>query len=517
MAGYGETRRFEVRITRELLDQLVVKEGRSFSEVARIASKTIGYISVQAKKFGIISTHLSKIASKPLPVQEMYDRYTAGASLDSLKKEYKAPVARIKKTLTKYKPDIIFRTMDEAKRPSELNNSQALVGYVAADKSFGEISRELGVKKATVINAYRRLERSGQFQTCVIPACDLRMMYWEKGMTIRSIAAEFGTTEKKITSLMESRHIPIRRAAEAGEVVKELDLRGSFASAEACYNKILADGFAPVTIDEVMLRRGLNNLTVPAGRELDANYNRSAAVYLIIHFSPHYYRSTHKDYMPISAAWEAGNRSVLKGAIEMLWTSDRAVSIKSITRTIGKYYKDFSPVSVFKPWVAAHIYDNYLPNGGTVVDPCMGWGGRLLGCVGRNIRYVGYDLNPNAIQSHTKLREFVGSQLGECSFNCADSSTADFQDGDLLFTSPPYDDCESYYGIDSSKTRTAPILENIFSKFSGIIALNVPKRQRDMVVDIAAKYSRKLSDELQMKTASFMGRESTYEPVLVFK
>ena len=55
-------------------------------------------------------------------------------------------------------------------------------------------------------------------------------------------------------------------------------------------------------------------------------------------------------------------------------------------------------------------------------------------------------------------------------------------------------------------------------KFGGIIALNIPKRHRDKCIDIANKNDKKLVNEYQMRTTSFMGlRESTFEPILVFK
>jgi hypothetical protein len=221
--------------------------------------------------------------------------------------------------------------------------------------------------------------------------------------------------------------------------------------------------------------------------------------------------------MPISAAWEIGNQSVLRDACRKLWESSKNVTIYGLARLIGKFYKDFSPVSIFKPWVAAYIYDKYLPKGGVVIDPCMGWGGRLFGCLDKNIKYYGYDLNPNSIKANKDLKKFLGHRIGETLFSCADSSVIDFPDGDLLFTSPPYDNCEHYHGINSAITQTKPILENIFKKFGGIVALNVPKRQEELCISIAKNHGFKLFEKLEMKTASFMGREKTYEPILIFK
>jgi hypothetical protein len=137
--------------------------------------------------------------------------------------------------------------------------------------------------------------------------------------------------------------------------------------------------------------------------------------------------------------------------------------------------------------------------------------------MGSKIKYIGYDLNLLSIDSHNRLREFFGNRVTQQpEFICADSSCVDFADGDLLFTSPPYDDTELYAGINSNETTTLPILENIFNKFSGhTIVLNLPKRLENQCLSVSGRW--KLVETLQMKTGSFMGREKTYEPILVFK
>ena len=141
-----------------------------------------------------------------------------------------------------------------------------------------------------------------------------------------------------------------------------------------------------------------------------------------------------------------------------------------------------------------------------------------MACTDLNYKYIGFDLNVKSVESNQKMAEFLGKRLllkPEIYQN--DSSFCDFPSADLLFTSPPYDSTERYFGIDSSKTKTEPILDNIFKKFNGIVALNVPKRMRDLTVAIGQRHSWRLSEELQMKTSSFMGREKTFEPILIFR
>lgn len=293
-----------------------------------------------------------------------------------------------------------------------------------------------------------------------------------------------------------------------------------FSDFNQCADWLFSYGFKGVEYARSVLYSGLSrSLRVTPGNELNANYSNQEALKVIKHFSQHYWSSTHKKYSPVTAAWLPGNKSVMVSAVERLWQNESEVNIYGLVKEIARYFKDFVNVSIFKPWIASYIYDRYLPNGGSVVDPCMGWGGRLMGCMDKNISYFGYDLNQNSVDSHVKLRKFINTRI-KCNteFTQADSSICDFRHADLLFTSPPYDDTELYFGVDSIATKTSLILDNIFDKFSGkTIVLNVPRRQEVMCRESADKRGWKYVETLEMKTASFMGREKTFEPILVFK
>jgi hypothetical protein len=502
-----------MEITKELLEQLVVKENKSFSEISRITKKNIGIISIKAKKYGIVSNYISNV--KILPIVDIYNKYISGISLYSLHVEYKVPVIKIKKELIKNYPNLNIRNMNQAKRPNELNDRQYLLSCIESDKTFIQISKELNVKKQTVQAAFIRLG-------CELPKAELNKMYWELKYSIWEISQQINLSMDKIRNLfikyginLRMSDIPSEKTIEPRYAIDKYhsNWKECFKNHDECYNWLIEYGFQDIKFPDDILKTALNNL-VPNDAGLNANYTNIPVVSLIKHFSPYIYKSNHIGYNPISMAWEIGNRIVLFKALEKIWNKE-IVNIYLLVRTIGKDFKDFSPVSVFKPWVAATVYDKYLPKGGIIIDPCMGWGGRLLGCVNRNIQYIGYDLNPNSINSHNDLAKFIN--FTNCTFLCADSSSCDIPDGDLLFTSPPYDNCELYHGINSSETKTEPILDNIFRKFNKTIVLNVPKRQKELCIEVAKRHNRELIDELQMKTASFMGREKTFEPILVFK
>lgn len=256
---------------------------------------------------------------------------------------------------------------------------------------------------------------------------------------------------------------------------------------------------------------------------LNANKQAASVMDLIKHFSQHYYHSHHDGYLPVSAAWELGNHSVLNNALKRLWdesytknSNHSRLNIKGLIARINKDYKDFSGVSIFKPWVARHIYKSLVGSSGTIVDPCMGWGGRLLGCFESMYEYKGSDLNSNVIAAHGQLFDFVKNSISKAQFSQSDATSDVLPDGDLLFTSPPYDTTEYYYGLKPS-ININEIFNNIFGNFKGIIALNIPHRSVSDCMKIARKHNRIHSDTVLMNTASFMGREKTTEPILVFK
>jgi len=286
-----------------------------------------------------------------------------------------------------------------------------------------------------------------------------------------------------------------------------------------CFEFLSTFGFRPIQWNRDMLLNGLKSLhRVPEDKLLNANYPSERVVNLIRHFNPHYWSSSHKGYMSVCDAFREGNLTVLKRSIQWLWKKTRGVNIYGLYKMIVKYNKDFSLVSIFKPWIARYVYQQLLPNGGTIVDPCMGWGGRFLGTVGYDYEYIGYDLNSNSVESNKSLAKFVGAaSVHNPILMQADASGIDWPDGDLLFTSPPYDDTEYYDGLETQCRDTAGIYDNIM-KFGGIVALNIPKRHRDKCIEIAQRHGRKVLNEFQMKTVNFMGvRESAYEPIIIFK
>jgi hypothetical protein len=98
----------------------------------------------------------------------------------------------------------------------------------------------------------------------------------------------------------------------------------------------------------------------------------------------------------------------------------------------------------FSPCISKMLYQTLLPiEGGTVFDPFSGWGDRAIGAIGcpRVTKYVGVDCNPELAEGYKNI-----SSLSD-KVNFHQLSISEFKTEetfDLVFTSPPFWDFETY-------------------------------------------------------------------------
>lgn len=97
-----------------------------------------------------------------------------------------------------------------------------------------------------------------------------------------------------------------------------------------------------------------------------------------------------------------------------------------------------SSVSIFKPLLSKYIYELYTPT--CVLDPTMGWGGRMVGAIVLpDINYIGFDTNTDLIEPYKKMVADLNVS-NRVNLFFQDSSKVDFSKFkyDMVFTSPPY-------------------------------------------------------------------------------
>jgi len=123
-------------------------------------------------------------------------------------------------------------------------------------------------------------------------------------------------------------------------------------------------------------------------------------------------------------------------------------------RSMLRRYTGTQMVSNFRPTAAAAMYDIFVDKdsplegteAGTVWDPSMGYGGRLLGAIAAGVNYIGTDPCIPTYEGLAMIRNDYGHEHKEYSLLRQGSETYMPNENsiDFVFTSPPYFGWEAY-------------------------------------------------------------------------
>ena len=241
----------------------------------------------------------------------------------------------------------------------------------------------------------------------------------------------------------------------------------------------------------------------------------------------------------------------LKMAIRKCIVYDNKLHEKSLRSGLKFYGNCVKRVSNFRQTAAKAIYQTFLPNdGGKVYDPSMGYGGRILGAMSSEkvLHYTGTD--PCQL-TMTGLKQFTED------FSSFKDKTTLIQDGsensdkyikknsiDLVFTSPPYFNCEVYSDEETQSWKQfstkemwmqgfmKKTMENCksFIKKDGYIIINIanvktyPNIEEDFVKMATKDVGLNLVDNLKLELANIAivnsggkNTEVKSEPIFVFQ
>jgi len=134
----------------------------------------------------------------------------------------------------------------------------------------------------------------------------------------------------------------------------------------------------------------------------------------------------------------------------------------------------------FKPYLAREIYLDYCSNHTKVLDPCAGWGGRMLGFTSALLggEYHATDPSSKTYEGLLKLREFILSaeftNIPEISiFNLPfEEMKLRLDYYDFAFTSPPYFNTEIYSEEHTQAGKRYSTIEEFNDKFLRVLIKN---------------------------------------------
>lgn len=135
--------------------------------------------------------------------------------------------------------------------------------------------------------------------------------------------------------------------------------------------------------------------------------------------------------------------------------------------------------------LAKSLIDEFCTEGGTMLDPCAGWGGRMVGFLASdNAReYQGFDASPYQCEGDTLIFDtFKDATKTEkaASVVCSPFEKAKLSDNsfDFAMTSPPYFDTEKYLGGEQSR-ETSNSYEQWRTSFFAVLIEKVYKALKE--------------------------------------
>jgi hypothetical protein len=178
----------------------------------------------------------------------------------------------------------------------------------------------------------------------------------------------------------------------------------------------------------------------------------------------------------------------------------------------------FSSISIFRPVMSMEIYCTFRPRI-AVLDPTMGWGGRLVGACALDLpKYIGIDANVHLDPLYRDMCSFLlPRSKTKIELLFQDALTVDYSQlaYDMVFTSPPYYNIEVYRKGDATKNNKTkeewnetfykPLFERTWMHLQspGYYILNVPQEVYNTAcIPILGKASRKIALKKQKRTKS---------------
>jgi 16S rRNA G966 N2-methylase RsmD len=167
------------------------------------------------------------------------------------------------------------------------------------------------------------------------------------------------------------------------------------------------------------------------------------------HFFPNFFDIENKDGNSFKSLWKADK---LEKVLRWNRKSHSTPYLSELRRGIYFNYK-LAKSTMYRPQMAKMVVTNLEAK--RVLDPCAGWGGRMLGSVAAGAEYVAFEPNTETYESLLKLIKFLGieDKVRIIKDSALEMDKYDIGEFDLILTSPPYFDLEVYSHEDTQSIK----------------------------------------------------------------
>ena len=135
------------------------------------------------------------------------------------------------------------------------------------------------------------------------------------------------------------------------------------------------------------------------------------------------------------------NRKVLKKILELQLKSGTQIGNGNIRAALSECHGQ--AVGQFCTQYAKYFCDNYCITGGRVLDPCAGFGSRLIGCLASEKNYTGIEPSIDTFKGLLNIASWMSKKI-ELKNECFEEVSIPKRHFDMAITSPPYFNKEEY-------------------------------------------------------------------------
>lgn len=220
---------------------------------------------------------------------------------------------------------------------------------------------------------------------------------------------------------------------------------------------------------------------------------------------------------------KVAKEALKKGPITPRTLSDAMYDMKSVKECTS-----------FRPNIMVQIIQICFPHKKRgeihVLDPSSGWGDRLIAAIAAGVKYTGVDPNPRMAPRYADIMKFFGARHTMVESPFEDVKLQ--QEYDLVFTSPPYFDLETYDdadvqsikrfpGVDGwTKGFLLPYVEKAWNalKPGGFMAINIGQRHDQTYVEQMVEYINGIGAEyLGIISHAARDRYKKAQPIFIWR
>jgi len=263
------------------------------------------------------------------------------------------------------------------------------------------------------------------------------------------------------------------------------------------------------------MKKDWENLRAWTTAENSINSTSRLGMKLSEHFCPNFYDIESASGTSYKSLWTAEN---LKKILRWNRKSHSTPYLSEIKR--GIYFCcGLTKNTMYRPQMMKLACIKYKPK--YVLDPCAGWGGRMLGTVSYGADYIAFEPNTTTYNNLMKIVDFLGIN-NKVTLICDDARNMlkyNLPKVDMVLTSPPYFDLEVYTHEDTQSITNTTSYQDWADSFlreiiklsishlneNGVSCWNVGKvKNRDMNVDVEKyhkEFGYQISDTLTVSSS----------------